>query len=870
MNLLKDSHPTKDLKDFIKAIIETKSKEEEDNIIRRGIEGLKSGISQRNPSNAKMIEYCLRAIYSDMLGHNVSFSQVFAIKLIESKNIHVKRIGYLASALMLSSESELKMMAVATLKKDLLSKNELEVICALNSLNKLVNEPFVSAFVPCLIQLYESKNPYIKKKTLIAMQRIEHLCPASIPYFDDKIRQALLETDPSVVSAAVGVILEECTHKKDIYVPTIKPLCNILKQILDKKMIYYDYQKIPEPYLQLKILKIFSILASKDKTLSEDIYPIVEKCLSRADNLNTDVSFAVVYECILTITSIYYNKPLLNVASASVAKFLNPALSNSNTIHLGIMALNHLTQIDPNYLQEHQAFVINCIESNDDTIKRITLDLLCKNASPVNIETITSRLTRTLISTTELGFKKDLTRKIFELAVLQASDIKWFVTKFFDLLNSSSELFSNEMLNAGIKIFDEHFNDSFEFGDYLTEETLKLINGSVLHDNIVKIIAWVIGYVAIKVKGNDTFSLSKYYASLVYLIQLKLADEETKIWVLDSLQILSRQTEFSELVVLNEFLNVFPVSSCFEVQRKISEIKNPIFSEPLVGFCNPEFDSKLPFLLDFANSKKGKFYNSEISEKISGFRSQKTHLNELKFKNEDQPFQTSKTELKPLDVSLKNLKWTSSGYIPDKTEIPLSSISKSNSLFEKMEKRPQKQVEPEKQKISTQNLDLFAKNAETDLFSLSKQSNLVQINIPKTEADNYIDLDLFEQKHPTGKNHDPEFDFFDDNSDSKTENKNTFSISPLNIDENQYQDFWESFQFEKNGSINIKKSVKDFISLKNFHLVSQDEDDFITAAKNGNQVLLLYLTHVGSNNYDFIVKTQSSPTSSKLHAHIIS
>ena len=51
--MLKEQHPTKNLQDFIKAIIDTKSKEEEARIIAKNLELLKSEINNINASDAK-------------------------------------------------------------------------------------------------------------------------------------------------------------------------------------------------------------------------------------------------------------------------------------------------------------------------------------------------------------------------------------------------------------------------------------------------------------------------------------------------------------------------------------------------------------------------------------------------------------------------------------------------------------------------------------------------------------------------------------------------------------------------------------------------------------------------------------------------
>jgi AP-4 complex subunit epsilon-1 len=882
MHLLKENHPTKDLKDFIKAIIETKSKEEEDNIIRRGIESLKTGIAQKSPSNAKMIEYCLRAVYSDMLGHNVNFSHVFAIKLIENKNLHVKRIGYLSSTLLLPQDSDLKILIVASLQRDLGSKNDLEVLCALNALNKLANESLAQAFAPSLMPLVDHKNAFIRKKVFIAMQKIEHIAPGSIPIFVDKVKQALLDPDFSVVNAAVGAILEEAAIHKELYASALKPLAHILKQVIEKKMMYYDYQKIPEPYLQIKILKIFALLAAKDKAASEEVYPVVEKCLGRSDNLNTDVSYALVYENILTICALYYNKPLLDLASAAVAKFLNPALSNSNMILLGITALSHITQIDPNYLEDHQAFVINCIESPDDTIKRITLDLLCKNASPVNIETITNRLSNNLLTTTDIGFKKELTRKIFDLAILQASDVTWFVRKIHELLGTSADLFSPDMLVSGIKIFQEHLEDSEEIASILVDESTRMMGSATPHDSVVKLAAWVFGYVGPRVRHTSE-ELGELFKSLVGMMSLKLTEEDTKLWILDSIQIVSKNTAFRNQDELEAFLDWVPPSACLEVPRKVAEIRNGAFYRSLLDYQQPDFDSKLTFLLEFTNKKKGKFYNPETSERINGLRQTKAGFGELKLRNEEPQIPSAMSGLggsedARLEGVVKNPKWSMTGYHGEKDEAKVHPSPKKFDMFADMDKKPTRKQAPEsaKQAINKKDMQLFAKSNETGLFGKStaaretpNPTDRPNPNPPMTTPAPWFELDMLEG-NGTGPTHQPPtsanqgVDFFD----SASTQAPVFAPSPIRITEEQYQEYWEAFGQEKKGTVDIQGSVTKFLSQKKFSLVSEDEDDYITAAQSGQEVLLLYLARLSGNRFEYIVKAKSADTTAALFEYI--
>jgi AP-4 complex subunit epsilon-1 len=84
-----------------------------------------------------MKELLIRAIYVEMLGHDASFSHIYAVNLTQSKNLLVKRIGYLSAFLFIDQNSEMIILMISTMQKDLQSRNHLELIAALNCLSKL-------------------------------------------------------------------------------------------------------------------------------------------------------------------------------------------------------------------------------------------------------------------------------------------------------------------------------------------------------------------------------------------------------------------------------------------------------------------------------------------------------------------------------------------------------------------------------------------------------------------------------------------------------------------------------------------------------------------------------------------------------------
>jgi AP-4 complex subunit epsilon-1 len=112
--------------------------------------------------------------------------------------------------------------------------------------------------------------------------------------------------------------------------------------------------------------------------------------MKRAD-IGINVGYAIVYECVRTVTAIYPDNALIEDASLSISRFLTS--DNNNLKYLGINALAAIVQINPKYAAEHQLTVIDCLEDADETLKRKTLDLLYIMTNNANVRFIADKLT---------------------------------------------------------------------------------------------------------------------------------------------------------------------------------------------------------------------------------------------------------------------------------------------------------------------------------------------------------------------------------------------------------------------------------------------------------------------------------------------
>ncbi len=112
------------------------------------------------------------------------------------------------------------------------------------------------------------------------------------------------------------------------------------------------------------------MLGANDRATSEGMYEVLHEVMKRAD-IGINVGYAIVYECVRTVTAIYPDNALIEDAALSISRFITS--HNHNLKYLGVNSLAAIVQINPKYAAEHQLTVIDCLEDPDETLKRKTL-----------------------------------------------------------------------------------------------------------------------------------------------------------------------------------------------------------------------------------------------------------------------------------------------------------------------------------------------------------------------------------------------------------------------------------------------------------------------------------------------------------------
>ena len=173
----------------------------------------------------------------------------------------------------------------------------------------------------------------------------------------------------------------------------------------------------------MKVLEILGKLGEGDIRASEQMYGVIGDVMRRSDEIGANIGYAIVYQCLKTITQIYPNPPLIENSAQLVSRILTA--DSNNLKYTGITGLISIVKINPKYSLRHQMIVVDCLEDTDETLKRKTLNLLYKMTNTSNIKVIIEKLNKELKTAAyDAHLKQEIVSKICELAEKFAPDSK--------------------------------------------------------------------------------------------------------------------------------------------------------------------------------------------------------------------------------------------------------------------------------------------------------------------------------------------------------------------------------------------------------------------------------------------------------------
>ncbi|CAJ1056492.1 AP-4 complex subunit epsilon-1 [Xyrichtys novacula] len=597
---------TSKLGNLIRGITELTSKHEEEKLIQRELTSIKEQMSSPSTSMRQMKELMVRAIYCEMLGYEASFTYIHAIKLAQQGTALEKRVGYLAVSLFLNESHELLLLLVNTVLKDLQSTNLIEVCMALTVVSQMFPKDMIPAILPLVEEKLNHPKEIIRRKAVLALYKFYQIAPNQVQHIHNKFRKALCDKDPGVMTASLHIYLQMIQENPEGYKDLTASFVTILKQVVGGKLpMDFNYHSVPAPWLQIQLLRILSLLGKNDQSTSEIMYDVLDESLRRAE-MNHNITYAILYECVKCIYTIHPKSELLEKAAKCIGNFV---LSQKiNLKYLGLKALTYVVQQDPKLALQHQMTIIECLDHPDLIIKRETLELLFRITNAQNVTVIVEKMLEFLQLNEDDYTTTDLVGKVAELAEKYPYN-EWFIETMNTVFSVGGDMMQPDIPNGFLKLLSEGFDSVEEdrkLRQFAVDSYISLLQGETgkLPQRFLQVISWVLGEYAHLRTDLEPATVLRLLSKL---LDSKNTSSETKSWVLiamtklcDGRTGISAAQEVSE--TYSSSLDTVLRQRAQELQHlsQDSELRDRVLPRD-TGLEPPEVDSSLSFLDGFVS-----------------------------------------------------------------------------------------------------------------------------------------------------------------------------------------------------------------------------------------------------------------------------
>ncbi|GAB1314069.1 AP-3 complex subunit delta [Madurella fahalii] len=329
----------------------------------------------------------LKLIYLEMVGHDMSWASFHVLEVMASQKYHQKRVGYLGAVQSFRPDTDVLMMATNLLKKDLASATPTIISLPIAALPHIITPSLSMSLLSDLLPRLSHSQAVIRKKTVVTLYRLALVYPEALRAAWPKIKERLMDgnEDSSVTAAIVNVVCELGWRRPNDFLPLAPRLFELLVDGGNN-------------WMAIKLIKLFATLTPLEPRL-------VRKLLPPLTNLiRTTPAMSVLYECINGIIQggILGDGEDFSareeVASLCVSKLRGMVSINSdpNLKYVALLAFNRIVVTHPFLVAQQEDVILECIDSEDITIRIKALDLVQGMVSSDNLPSIVSRLMRQL------------------------------------------------------------------------------------------------------------------------------------------------------------------------------------------------------------------------------------------------------------------------------------------------------------------------------------------------------------------------------------------------------------------------------------------------------------------------------------------
>nr|CAD37022.1 conserved hypothetical protein [Neurospora crassa] len=325
----------------------------------------------------------LKIIYLEMNGHDMSWASFHVLEVMSSPKYHQKRVGYLGAVQSFKTDTEVLMLATNLLKKDLSASSPIVISLPIAALPHIITPSLALSVLADLLPRLSHSHSAIRKKTIVTLYRLALVYPETLRAAWPKIKERLMDKheDPSVTAAIVNVVCELGWRRPQDFLPLAPRLFELLVDGGNN-------------WMAIKLIKLFATLTPLEPRLVRKLLPPL------TDLIRTTPAMSLLYECINGIIQGGILGDSEDDGREEIASLCVSKLRGMITFNGDANSFNRIVVTHPFLVAQQEDVIMECIDSEDITIRIKALDLVQGMVSSDNLVSIVSRLMRQLKTST--------------------------------------------------------------------------------------------------------------------------------------------------------------------------------------------------------------------------------------------------------------------------------------------------------------------------------------------------------------------------------------------------------------------------------------------------------------------------------------
>jgi AP-2 complex subunit alpha len=457
-------------------------------------------------------QYVAKLVYIHLLGYEVDFGHMEALRLLSSTEYQEKQIGYMALSILLHENHDMMPLIVNSCKVDLDSRNSMFQALALSAIANLGGREMADALGATVIKLISGSTTkaFVVKRALLALLRLYRKSPDVAMHASLKplLAQLVLSPDAGIQMAAASLLLGVAKDNVDEYESLRLATADALHRMVVKKEFkkQYTFYGVPSPWLQVKLLRFHRHYAAPGVQAASLIDQSLKAIYASANDdspASRGVNYrnarqAVLQEAIALVVQQRRKPELVRHTVTLLGSFLTAKTTNVRYLALDALVNVAIVGVERAALRRHTDTIMKMLEDPDVSIRRRALDVLYCMCDEQLAKKIVSELLRYLI-VADYNVREDLVVKIAILAERFATVYSWYVDVILQLISIAGDFVSDSIWHRVVQIV----TNNEDIQEYAVAMAFEALHHPSCHETTVKVGGYLLGEFGHLLADND-------------------------------------------------------------------------------------------------------------------------------------------------------------------------------------------------------------------------------------------------------------------------------------------------------------------------------------------------------------------------------